>query len=73
MSHVLSAKGYVLFSTKKTNIFYGAKLIFRSFATFFGLTIFLSGVKQKFLFTDFRPVWNGDKKYPCQVGIGVSF
>ena len=28
------------FLRKKTNIFYGAKLIFRSFATFFGLTIF---------------------------------
>ena len=28
------------FYKKKASIFYGAKLIFRSFATFFGLTIF---------------------------------
>ena len=33
------------FLQKKTNIFYGAKMVFRLFATFFGLTIFSSGGK----------------------------
>ena len=32
-------------SSSKSNIFYGAKLVFRLFATFFGLTIFSSGGK----------------------------
>ena len=41
---------------KKTDKkYYGAKLIFRSFATFFGLTIFRSGAKQTSLIY-----------YPCQ-------
>jgi hypothetical protein len=51
-------KGYVIFLTKKTNIFYSAKLIFRSFATFFGLILFWSGAKQRFCFTGCRSVWN---------------
>ena len=45
MAHVILVnhhrrKVMSFFSTKKTNIFYGAKLIFRSFATFLGRTIF---------------------------------
>ena len=38
---------------KQTKIFHGAKLIFRLLATFLGLTIFRSGAKQNFLFTEF--------------------
>jgi hypothetical protein len=46
------------FYIKKTRIFYGAKLIFSSFATFFGLTIFWSGAKQRFCFSGCRSVWD---------------
>ena len=38
------------FYKKSLAFFYGAKLIFRSFATFFGPTVFTSGAKQKLLF-----------------------
>ena len=64
MSHVmlvndLRRKVMSFFLQKKTqHFFYGAKLIFKLFATFFGLTIFWSGAKQRFLFTDCRSVWN---------------
>ena len=46
-------KGYgVFFYKKKTKKIYGAKLIFWSFATFVGLTIFWSGDKQRFCFRE---------------------
>ena len=45
------------FSTKKDESFYGAKWIFRSFATFFDLTIFDQVTNKGFLFTDCRSVW----------------
>ena len=48
----------VFFLQKKTNIVYGAKLILRSFATFFVLTIIWSGAKKRFCFTGCRSVWN---------------
>ena len=40
------------FYKKQTEKYYGAKLIFRPFATFFGPTIFRSGAKQNFLHTE---------------------
>ena len=40
------------FYKKLTKNPYGGKLIFSSFATFFGQTIFRSGAKQKFVFTE---------------------
>ena len=44
---------YVVFLTiKRLKKFYDAKLIFWSFATFFGLTIFWSGAKQRFCFSE---------------------
>ena len=41
---------------KRTSIFYGAKLISRPFATFFGKIIFWSGAKQRSCFTGCRSV-----------------
>ena len=38
--------------------FYGVKLVFRSFATCFGLTIFWSSAKQRFCFIGCRSVCN---------------
>ena len=38
------------FSTKKDDFFYGAKLIFRSFATFFGPTMFRSSSAKHFFY-----------------------
>ena len=49
---------YPFFYKKRPTFFYGAKLTFRSFATFFGLTIIWSGAKQRFCFTGCRSVWN---------------
>ena len=46
---------------KSPNKFYGAKSIFRSFATFTGLTIFTLGAKQKFLLTEFMFVSDKNK------------
>ena len=47
----------VRFSTQKRLVFfYGAKLIFRSFAIFFGKTIFWSGAKQRCCFIGCRSV-----------------
>ena len=46
------------FTKKRLAFFYGAKLIFRSFATFFGKTISWSDAKQRFCFTGCRSVWN---------------
>ena len=43
---------------KKAKIFYDAKLIFWSFATFFVLTIFWSGAKQRFCFRESISVLN---------------
>ena len=71
------SKPYIInFSTKnrqKKN--YCAILIFRSFATFFGLTIFRSSTKQKFLFTEFMSVLEQnariDSRVPSQL-IGHS-
>ena len=46
------------FYKKRLAFFYGVKLIFRSFATFFGKTISWSGAKQRFCFTGCRSVWD---------------
>ena len=40
------------FYQKKTKKFYAAKLVFWSFVTFFGLTTFWSGAKQRFCFRE---------------------
>ena len=40
----------IIFFTNSHKKFYGAKLIFRSFAIFFGPTVIASGAKQKLLF-----------------------
>ena len=42
----------LVFWQKKTKQFYDAKLIFWSFATFFGLIIFWSGAKQRFCYSE---------------------
>ena len=44
--------GYAVFRKKKTKKFYDSKLIFWSFATFFVVTFFWLGAKQRFCFTE---------------------
>ena len=54
MSYVILGNDRIcrFFDKKRPKIFYDAKLIFWSFATFFGLTIFWSGAKQRFCFCE---------------------
>ena len=58
---------YQFFYKKQTKKNYCAILIFRSFATFFGLTIFRSSTKQKFLFTEFMSVLEQNARIDSRV------
>ena len=59
LRNILHLQVIVRFSTKKRLAFYyGAKLIFRSFATFFVVTIFWSCANQRFCFSDCSSVCN---------------
>jgi hypothetical protein len=50
--HVIEQQVMSFFLQKTDQKYYGAKLIFRSLETLFGLTIFRSGATQKFLFAE---------------------
>ena len=56
MSYVILVKDTlcIFFYKNGPKVFYDAKLIFRSFATFFGLAIFTSGAKQK-IYVSLKP------------------
>ena len=59
-------KGYgIFFYKKRPKLFYGVKLIFWSFVTLFFLTIFWSGAKQRFCFSERSIFQTFRKRHSC--------